>query len=166
MKGEECATLSKPPNHKLFDNHPSPVSPVLQRRLENARTVAANAPSAPVFNISIGKDFVDLLRPPTVPQVAPMAPMLLPAHVPILDHDMSNLLSRSRVPGCDMSLVEFCERYNLGDNILARFTENFYREARVLRFVTIDELKEMGFRLGEIAGLRDAVESWSVPRVD
>jgi hypothetical protein len=99
MKGEECATLSKPPNHKLFDHQPLPVSPVLQCRLENARSVTANVPSAPVFNISIGKDFVDLLRPPTVPQVAPAAPMLLPAHVPILDYDMSNLLSRSHVPG-------------------------------------------------------------------
>ncbi|KAF8222853.1 hypothetical protein L208DRAFT_1320278, partial [Tricholoma matsutake] len=92
MKGEECATLSKPPNHKLFDNHPSPVSPVLQCRLENAHTVAENFPSAPVFNISIGKNFVDLLQPPTVPQVTPMAPMLLLAHVLILNHDMSNLL--------------------------------------------------------------------------
>jgi hypothetical protein len=49
---------------------------------------------------------------------------------------------------------------------LNKFTENFYKHARALRFVTIDELKEMGFRLGEIAGLRDAVESWSVPRTE
>ena len=163
MKGEECATLLKPPNHKLFDCRSSPVSPVLQRRLENARTITA-VPSAPVFNISIGKDIVDLFRP----SATPVAPALLPAHMPqpVLDHDMSNLLPRSRIPGPDMPLGEFCERYNLGANILARFTENFYKEARVLRFVTVDELKEMGFRLGEIAGLRDAVDSWSVPRID
>jgi hypothetical protein len=53
----------------------------------------------------------------------------------------------------------------LGDNIHSKFINNAYKEARFLRFVTIAELKEMGFQLGEIAALRDAVERWSVLRV-
>jgi len=32
----------------------------------------------------------------------------------------------------------------------------------MLRFVQIEELKEMQFLLGEIAGLKDAVERWSI----
>ncbi|KAF8230738.1 hypothetical protein L208DRAFT_1176794, partial [Tricholoma matsutake] len=151
------ATLLKPPNHKLFDCWSSPVSPVLQCRLENARAVAA-VPSAPVFNISIGKDVVDLFRP----SATPIAPVLLPAYMPqpVLNHDMSNLLPHSRIPGPDMPLGKFCKRYNLGANVLARFTENFYKEACVLCFVMVDQLKEMGFCLGEIAGLHDVVNSW------
>lgn len=117
-----------------------------------------------MFNISIGKDVVDLFWP----SATPIAPVLLPAYMPqpVLNHDMSNLLPCSCIPGPDMPLGEFCERYNLGANVLARFTENFYKEACVLRFVMVDELKEMGFRLGEIAGLCDAVDSWSAPRID
>jgi len=37
-----------------------------------------------------------------------------------------------------------------------------YKEAQFLRFVTIAQLKEMGFQLGEIAAICDAVEWWSV----
>jgi hypothetical protein len=59
----------------------------------------------------------------------------------------------------------FCAEYDLGDNILSKLIKNAYKEARFLRFVTIAELKEMGFQLGEIAAIRDAVERWSVPRV-
>jgi hypothetical protein len=43
--------------------------------------------------------------------------------------------------------------------------ENSYVHARTLRFVRIDELKEMCFRFGEIAAFRDAVEVWSELRV-
>lgn len=62
-----------------------------------------------------------------------------------------------------MPLREFCTKYGLGLHTLKKFEDNYYTDARVLRFVTIDELKQMEFRLGEIAGLRDAVELWSVP---
>jgi hypothetical protein len=34
---------------------------------------------------------------------------------------------------------------------------------RMLRFIRIDELKEMEFCLWDIAGLKEAVERWSVP---
>ena len=34
---------------------------------------------------------------------------------------------------------------------------------RNLRFITLDNLTEMGFKLGEKAALQDAIECWSVP---
>jgi hypothetical protein len=42
--------------------------------------------------------------------------------------------------------------------------DNCYGGAQVLRFVHIDDLKQMGFHMGEITGLQDAVEKWSVSR--
>ena len=63
-----------------------------------------------------------------------------------------------------MSISEFCDLYALGPDILERFASHMYKDARVLRFVSLADLKEMGFRLGEIAELRDAVELWSVQR--
>ena len=63
-----------------------------------------------------------------------------------------------------MPLAQFCAEYDLGATVLDKLSENLYKEARVLRFVTVDDLKQMNFRLGEIAALRDAVERWSVAR--
>jgi hypothetical protein len=75
------------------------------------------------------------------------------------------LLDPSRNPGQDMPLDQFCQLYDLSANILKRLQDNSYMHARILRFITIAELNVMEFRLGEIAALRDAVETWSVPKV-
>ena len=64
-----------------------------------------------------------------------------------------------------MPMVEFCALYDLSPGILGKLTDNDYKTACFLCFVTITELKEMGFKLGEIAGLRNVIESWSVARV-
>jgi hypothetical protein len=37
-----------------------------------------------------------------------------------------------------------------------------YLHAQFLHFILITELTDMGFTWGEIAALRDAVETWSV----
>jgi hypothetical protein len=163
LKGEAHATLEKPPNHKLFDGSQQ-LSPVLQRRLDaqNAKSNAPNAPSAPVFNFTIGNELVDLFRPSRpapAPQHAPAAPL-----APAYDLQCPTLLHSSRSPGIDMPLTEFCMVYDLGPGLLEKFHDNSYKDARVLRFVTIADLKEMKFQLGEIAALRDAVERWSVPK--
>ena len=52
-----------------------------------------------------------------------------------------------------MPISEFCDLYALGPNILEKFTLHMYKDARLLRFVTLADLKEIGFRLGEIAAL-------------
>jgi hypothetical protein len=164
LKGEEHATLHKPPNHKLFDTTNQNISPILQKHIaaQNAKANPTNL--APVFNISVGNEVLDILRPPPPPVPAPV-PIPVPPHAPqVYDAPCPLLLHPSRMPGLDISISEFCQQYDLGPNVLKKFQDNFYNDARVLRFVTIDELKEMGFRLGEVAGLRDAVERWSIPK--
>ena len=155
MKGEEAATIETPPNHKLFNEQQ--VSPVLQRRLDASKNVSA--PPTPIVNISLGKEISDLLRP-IVHSSAVSTSTSGPSYTP--DRDSCNLLPPSHTPGKDMSISEFCDLYALGPGILEKFTSHLYKDARVLRFVTLGDLKEMGFRLGEIAGLRDAVELWSI----
>lgn len=170
LKGDEHATLFKPPNHRLFDLINAPISPVLQRRIDASKGTSAAPPPPPVFNLNIGNELVHLLRPPAPPPPnppsvaapAPVAAPLLSSHLPNYDPECPTLLHPSRAPGEDMSLSDFCNIYNLGQRVLDTFTEHSYKTARILRFVTIAELKEMGFRFGEIAGLRDAIETWSV----
>ena len=49
-----------PPNHHLFDDKATKLSPILQRR-RDAQNQAAPA-AAPTFNFTIGKEVIDLLR--------------------------------------------------------------------------------------------------------
>ncbi|KAG2154806.1 hypothetical protein DEU56DRAFT_751437 [Suillus clintonianus] len=159
LKDDGTATLEKPPHHKLFDVRK--ISPVLQRRLDSQNTKVPS-PSTPVFNFTIGNEVLDIFRP-QLPAVA-VAPALS-STLHSSDSACTTFLHPSRAQGRDIPLDEFCTEYDLGNNIHVKFTENAYKEAQFLRFVTISELKEMGFQLGEIAALRDAVEWWSVPRV-
>jgi hypothetical protein len=79
--------LEKPPNHHLFDNTPAvKISPVIQRRMD-AQTKAAAA-AAPVINLNIGKEVLDLLHPAaTVPEPA-VAPAPVLAHKPAPQYDL------------------------------------------------------------------------------
>ena len=157
LKGEEHATLYKPPNHKLFNLDKPVVSPVLQKRLAAATASPSNA--APVFNVTLGNELVGLFQPPAPP---PPAPVTTPIHNTVFDPTCPLLLPPTQTPGADMTLENFCVKYDLSPTILQKLKDNSYTNARTLRFVLMDELREMGFRLGEIAALRDAVEIWSV----
>ncbi|KAF8493764.1 hypothetical protein F5888DRAFT_1617725, partial [Russula emetica] len=153
LKGEDTATLETPPNHKLFNEQQ--VSPVLLRRLGASKNAAA---PAPVVNFSLGNEISDLFHP----IVCSSTSALGPSHTP--DHNSCYLLLPSHTPGMDRPISEFCDLYALGPDILEKFASHLYKNARVLRFVTLVDLKEMRFRLGEIAGLWDAVELWLVQR--
>ena len=171
MKGDEHATLERPPNHRLFDAEHIAMSPVLKRRLEaqKAATVAAAPVAAPVFNFTIGNDLVELLCPAMCDRVqdppsyravdvpANLAPVPAPYN---LQHP--TLLQHSRIAGPDMTIREFCTLYDLTDAVHDKFTSNSYMHARMLHFLTVDETKEMKFLLGEVAALWDALDRWSV----
>jgi hypothetical protein len=146
-------TLETPPNHKLFNERQ--VSPILQCRLDASKNAAA---PAPVVNISLRKEISDLFHP----IVRSLTAASEPSHTP--DHNSCYLLPPSHAPGMDMPISEFCDLYALGPDILKKFVSHLYKNVCVLRFVTLVDLKEMGFRLREIAGLRNAVELWLVQR--
>jgi hypothetical protein len=129
---------------------------VLQRHKEQQDVAAAAAAHPPIFNISLGNDFANILQPP------PIANQLPPPAYPQPQQPHSFLLPASHLPGLDMSLANFCQIYQLGDPILQKFVKNNFVQLQMLRFVQITELKEMEFLLGEIAALKDTVKMWSV----
>jgi hypothetical protein len=148
-----AVTLQTPPNNKLFDIASIPrVSPLLQHR-KAEQAIANNTPNQqPIINLSLSNELVNVFRP----HAGPAAP--LPA-----SYSNLSVLHPSRNIGPDMPLSEFCMQYSLDAGILTKFTTNGFTHVRMLRFIRIDELKEMEFHLGDIAGLKDAVERWSVP---
>ena len=162
-----------PPNHHLFDDKATKLSPVLQRR-HDAQNQAAPA-AAPTFNFTIGKEVIDLLRGnapnidpgiPASPYQDPVPPAPMPAP-PVPNPAISRYdvqLQANHLPGLDMTIAEFCAQYELGDGTQQKFVVHGYERARVLRSITLTDVTKMELRLGEIAELRDAIERWSVAR--
>lgn len=178
--------MDKPPNHRLFDTKGTALSPVLQHRLNLAASTSASlapvinvtfvnefanpfmtiqapqiasasASLAPVINITFGNEFANPFKPIQAPQIAPTA------DVATLPGSSRSLIPFSRKPGNDMSISAFCTYYNLDDSIAMKFNSHSFKKARLLRYVTFTDLKDMEFKFGEIAALRDAVEKWSIP---
>lgn len=168
MKGEEFATIDQPPNHRLFDynSDSTKLTPILRKRLENAKTATSNA--APTINFSIGKELIDLLRPPTQAPLAvaadPVAPPVYTAPLQQNNYDLDcpTLLQANQRAGPDMTLEAFCITYELDDRIKDRFKEHRYKHARMFRYLTMKDMETMKFWAGEIAEVRDAIDRWSV----
>jgi hypothetical protein len=94
--------------------------------------------------------------PPRSPPRSPRRAMRL------YDLSCPTLLQGNRNPGIDMSMKDFCTQYEVETGAEEKLATNSYGNARLLSFVTIQELKDMKFLPGEIASLRDAVQKWSV----
>ena len=171
MRGEDFASIDQPPNHRLFDynSDTTKLTPLLCKRLEDAKTANTAPNTTPTINFSIRKELVDLLRPPPALQAAAASADSLTPPVytaPLLqnsfDIDCPTLLQANRKPGSDMTLEVFCATYQLDDAIRDRFKEHRYKHARMLRYLTIKDMEWMKFWAGEIAEVQDAIDHWSV----
>jgi hypothetical protein len=166
LKGPEEATIDTPPNHKLFDT--KKVSPVLQQRkaaLDAQNAAALSSSNSGIGNISIA-DLVALVRPPA-PAMPPYPYMQQPPPLPPLPATSTSdmLLPPSLSIGPSMPLAAFCVKYNITEVVRTKLDDEGYTDAHLLQYVSIAELKEAGFKNGEIASLRYAVSKWSVPAV-
>ena len=125
-----------------------------------AKANATQPAAAPVFNISVGDGVLDLFCPR-----APVLDAPVPVPIPVTaSHAVPMVLSPARDIGPDISITEFCTLYGLQPSVQKKLEDNAYGHARLLRFVSLDNLGEMEFKLGEHVALLDAVEHWSVPR--
>ncbi|KAI5984136.1 hypothetical protein EDD15DRAFT_2121593, partial [Pisolithus albus] len=156
LKGTEHATITKPPNHRLFDAintcgniTQEKLSPILQRRLA-ALEPKSNTPqvSSPVINVTLGNDILGFAHTSMAPQIQVPQPEVEAAN--------NSLLPTTRTCGEDLPILEFCTCYDLGNSILKKLQDSSFHKARSLRFLTLKDLKEMGFVHGEVAELRDA----------
>ena len=95
---------------------------------------------------------MDVIHPHTTPRSPPR---------PTYDLKCPTLLPSNRSAGEDMPIADFCDAYDLVRPIQEKLVNNGYLHSRLLRFVAIEDLKEMKFLLGEVAALRDAVDRWS-----
>ncbi|KAF9232534.1 hypothetical protein BU15DRAFT_54905, partial [Melanogaster broomeanus] len=161
-KDPTLADLDTPPNHHKFNTLPSKnnaaVSPLLSRRLAE-RNQVTSGPTSPVINFNIPPELFNSFRPAT--QAADVrGPTMDNAHPPVTQDQML-LLPPGAQHGAELTLDEFCAKYTLSDGVRTKLHENGYTGTETITFIVISELKEMGFKHGEIAAMKAAVKRWS-----
>jgi hypothetical protein len=166
MNPNGSVTLDQPPNNKLFDpSQLTRVSPVVQcRKAEQAAATASSSSSSngqPIFNITLGSEFANILRPAPAPILAQPPPpaALQPRDAP----QYPSLIPPTREPGIDMPLPDFCAQYGFSTSVLNKLTTNGFICTRSLRFIQTVDLGTIGFLLGEVVKMKDAVKQWAVP---
>jgi len=71
------------------------------------------------------------------------------------------LLPTSAKPGPHLTLNEFCLTYSLSNSVHQKLDENGHTTSNTITYICVSELKEMGFKHGEIAAMKDAVRQWA-----
>ena len=74
-----------------------------------------------------------------------------------------SLLPLARTAGPSLTLEDFCSQYQVDLGVRQKLFEEGYKTSHHLQYATVSELKEAGFRIGEIASLKGAFARWSIP---
>ncbi|KAG1822965.1 uncharacterized protein BJ212DRAFT_1263794 [Suillus subaureus] len=61
------------------------------------------------------------------------------------------------MPGPDLPLMDFCAAFELSQDIHAKLADSGYIGTQTIRYIIVSELKEMGFKSGKIAAMKDVV---------
>ena len=171
LKGPMIVTLDTPPNHHLFNavsnNQLGQLSPLLERCQRGNSTGSA---AAPVINFNVPAEVIHLFRPPAAPATPvtavaaapaiPIQPLAPPAFLMVSD----TLIPADRAPGPTLSLDDFCKTYLLTDGVRTKLDENGYSGSHTFQYAEWKDLKsDAGLRAGEIAQLKHAISTWSIP---
>jgi hypothetical protein len=132
-----------------------------RKAAQEMKNAVAAEPTSSNTNLNISVlELAALLRP----SPAPYPYMQPPLPVPATNTSTSPmLLPPSRAIGLYLTLQDFCTQYDIPDITHNKLVDEGYTNSRVLQYVAIEELKEAGFKNGEIASLKDGVIRWSIP---
>lgn len=115
------------------------------------RDKAPQPPAAPVINVVLPNNLYGQYPPPALPP-------------PIPAPQMTGLIPATHEPGSRLDMATFCAVFRLSDAISHRLTDNAYTATHAFAHMEPAELREMGFKAGEIVDLKEAVKEWAVPR--
>jgi len=153
--------MQKPPNINIFDavstHTMAERSPLLQARINAAtlkdKTAIIPPPPAPIFNVVLPNNIFGAYNP-LIPLLPPPAP---PAAI-----TSCGLIPPSYKAGEKLDIATFCAIYELSEAILERLKDNAYTGTQAFAHMEPAELREMGFKPGEIVDLKEAVKAWAV----
>ena len=121
-------------------------SPILQARLNTMAKEKGQAPH--VINIVLPNNAYGY-QPPPVAVTQPHAAST-----------STSLILPTYIEGLEMDIERFCLVYNLPSTILAHFRESAITGTHAFAEINSTDLKEMGFKLGEIIDLKRAISNW------
>ncbi|KAG6819182.1 hypothetical protein H0H93_014556 [Arthromyces matolae] len=148
------ATIETPPNHQLFFDlsaDDQSAETFTEPRLTNTGTTPATSTTQVHPRLPTSTDTT----------FAPSTTSPLPLTAPI----STDALVLSGKMGEDITIDAFGTTYKLHKSVLNRLKANGYHRSRTLRHLTLSQLHEIGFKIGDIASLKDALDEWSrVPK--
>jgi hypothetical protein len=106
------------------------------------------APAPHVVNVILPNNAYGYQPPP------PIAPLAQPHVYP------TSLILPTYIEGPEMDIEKFCLVYNLPSSIQAHFHESAITGTHAFAEINSADLKEMGFKLGEIIDLKRAIGNW------
>lgn len=154
LKGPETATIDIPPNDPLFDLErlTNPRHNYLvdqQQRLLNAnKTTIALDPSITTFLQTLLRPLANIQNRP-----APAAPAITP--------DTDALIPGNLKPGANMSIQDFCARFELPSNLRDKLLAAGFIATRAFTFSKVSRLIQGGLLEGDIAELQSAITEWA-----
>ncbi|KAG1735560.1 hypothetical protein EDB19DRAFT_1638277, partial [Suillus lakei] len=153
---ENLADLETPQNHHKFNmalgHKTANISPLLQCRLTDRNQPTNNA--SPIINFNVPPELLAIFRP------APAQAAIEHGVPPTAMHDPQSLVQSGMQHGPNLTLDAFCTMYGLSQDIRMKLHDNGYTGSNTLTFIIVLELKEMGFKYGEIAALKAAMRQW------
>jgi hypothetical protein len=112
-------------------------------------------PQAPVFNVVLPNNFgmyQDLIQQP--PPQAPLGPA---------PNNSTNLLPANHTEGSKIDLTTFCKNYHVTNSIKQHLQENAITGTHAFAHMSDSDLQAMGFKLGEVIDLKEAIKEWAQP---
>lgn len=143
---------------------------MLHQRRQAAQNQAGPSALSPVFNINLPKEAMALFanhQPAVVPAHPPQAVIPIAAALPVtpasepLTHGPDTpLYPPNMKPTNQYNLADFCTAHSLSQDILGRFTAQGFTTLNQLCYISLNDLKDIQFKRGEIAAVQDAIATW------
>ena len=111
-------------------------------------------------NVVMPNDMFGFLCPAPTPAFLPAPPLaMLQLHAASLQV----LIPPNLQSGIKQDITTFCHTYGLSDKVLERFKAHAYTGTQAFWYINMQELKDLGFKPGEIVDLKEAVLEWTIP---
>ncbi|KAG7093845.1 hypothetical protein E1B28_007484 [Marasmius oreades] len=154
LKG--TTNVKTPPNYEKFDGFVNPdliPQPSLIQQRKFAQAQARKQVEAAPPPIIIHNHLPNLHHPGTAISDAQ------PVHAASTINGLL-LPSVAHLSGQPLMISQFCEMFSLHENVSLHLQEHSFASVGALRQVTMADMKEMGFKFGEIAEIQEALKQW------
>jgi hypothetical protein len=134
-------------------------SPLLQARLKAMeKEKGPQQLQAPVFNVILPDNAYGHFQPALRDPFPPVTPAV---HAPL---PSMGLIPGTHSEGYKMDIASFCQVYALPEVVLQRFQEHAITGTHAFSHISSGDLTGMGFRLGEIIDLKEAIGIWATAK--